>query len=282
MTSARHVTMTPTRRQHGGQLPRAAVALWLALLAALLAGCTAQSANEAAAPDLDSPPPGAPAPLFECAVDEDCEPAASACCECPSFALPAADGFGQTCADVGCDAPAACPAVQAACIDSACTLRCAAVICELTCDNGFAADSLGCLTCACATAPPQAAECQQDSDCAQVPADCCGCTRGGQDTAVPADQAQAHIDALDCPPDPACPDIDTCEESYLPRCVQGACALAPPAETDSPTPQEPQRCGTTALPPCPQDQVCVLNDPTADQATAAGVGVCRDPDAALP
>jgi hypothetical protein len=241
---------------------------------ALLAGCPAQDAAEVTAPDRDY---SDPASLAECISDDDCEPAASACCECPSFALPVSDGFGQACTDVGCGAPAGCPAVQAACLDGACALRCAPVACDITCEAGFAADEMGCLVCACAALPPQTAECQIDTDCAQVPADCCGCARGGQDTAVPAGQVEDHIDALDCPLEPACPGIDTCMENYVPRCVQGACALAAPPDTDTTTPDEPQRCGTTSLPSCPQDQVCVLNDPTAEQATAAGLGVCRDP-----
>jgi hypothetical protein len=247
---------------------------WAAAISMLLAGCPAPGAAEATDPDpIDY---GDPASLAECISHGDCEPAASACCECPSFALPVSDGFGEACGDIGCQAPSGCPEIQAACVDGACTLRCAPVVCDITCEAGFAADELGCLVCACAELPPQAIQCQIDTDCAQVPADCCGCARGGHDTAVPVSQVQAHIEALDCPLDPACPDIDTCMENYIPRCIQGTCALATP-DTDTTTPDEPQRCGLTSLPSCPQGQVCVLNDPAAPQATESGTGVCRDP-----
>src|SRR5690606_40804527 len=63
------------------------------------------------------------------------------------------------------------------------------------------------------------------SDLARARDDCCGCARGGMDTAVPASEVAAHEAALMCPQDPSCPDVDTCAPELAARCIAGACTL---------------------------------------------------------
>lgn len=213
-------------------------------------------------------PGGAPGGALEaCAVDADCALAASSCCGCPEFAVSLADPAYQACAGVPCpDAGGACPAnVRAACAAGACVVACEPLACPASCEAGFAVDATGCLTCACAGAADLGG-CTTDADCVQTRADCCGCAQGGADTAVLAGERAAFDAALACPAAPACPAVDVCDPAAAPRCLQGACSLAPAASPP------PGACGRADLPACPAGQVCVVNlSPAASQD---GIGVC--------
>jgi hypothetical protein len=104
----------------------------------------------------------------------------------------------------------------------------------------------------------------------RIPADCCGCERGGEDRAAPATLADDLVESLMCPADPACPDVDVCDPSSVPRCLGGTCVLA-----GAPMDAETSECGRPDLPPCPDGTVCVLN---ADaEASSQGVGTCEPP-----
>ncbi len=253
-------------------------ALWTTI-AALAAGCPANSASELADGDDDFGPPN------ECVIAADCVPVGAGCCECPTFALSVTDGRDQSCADVDCTDPdygAACPRTEAVCEAGVCALRCEPVECDLPCVGAFEADTFGCLTCSCG-GPPADVMCEVDAECVRAPADCCGCENGGADTAVPAAELEAFESDLDCDPSPVCPGVNTCDPEFVPRCLGGVCALGAPPDAglipdagldDSPT--DPPYCGGS-YGPCPPDQVCVLNDPEADEASSMGVGVCRTP-----
>jgi hypothetical protein len=119
-----------------------------------------------------------------CEVASDCVLAASTCCDCPSFAVAAGEGYDAGCDEVNCDASGICPAVEATCEEGQCSLVCSPLIADQICAFGFEADEAGCLLNECAGAPTSAeAECEIDADCVQVPADCCGCAAGGLDKA---------------------------------------------------------------------------------------------------
>ena len=161
-----------------------------------------------------------------------------------------------------CDPAPACSEVAAVCQAGACVLACQPITCDLPCADGFAVDAAGCQVCACAA--PAADQCAVDADCARVPADCCGCGRGGADTAVPVGQVDAHNQALDCG-GAACPEIDVCAPDLAARCVAGTCAL-----TDAPVAAPAaDACGRADLPTCAH---CVLN--AGDAYAAAGLGRC--------
>jgi hypothetical protein len=76
----------------------------------------------------------------------------------------------------------------------------------------------------------------------------------------------------------ACPGVNVCDPDVVARCIGGACTLAEPAADDGedpdPSPDGPY-CGSPDLPPCPPGEVCVLNDPAAMDASAAGLGSCQ-------
>lgn len=236
----------------------------LALVLVLLAGCQLAAEQSDVAPGDDDS-----GVFAECESAMDCVLAASTCCGCGEYAMPDR-GLQDSCEDVECPEPepGACPAVAAACVGGACTTACVEVACALSCEAGFATDAAGCLVCACAVASDPAPSCLVDDDCVAVPADCCGCARGGSDTAVPASEAAAFDDALDCDANAACPEVDVCDPSATPRCVSGRCALGgEPSDELSPT------CGRPDLPVCPDGTVCVLNaDPSA---SGQGLGTCR-------
>jgi hypothetical protein len=232
----------------------------VALLTLLLAGCSLYRADVQSVAGDDT------MPGIECETAADCMLAASSCCACPDFAMPA--GSPNGCDQVECPMPADCPPLVAACDQGVCTTACAPAPCDLQCDGGFLTDPNGCLACACGadTDPPSA--CTVDADCVEVPADCCGCAHGGSDQAVPAADAEAAAEALMCPSSPACPDVDVCDPSLVPRCLGGGCVLAPSTMDGLGS-----FCGTPDLPPCPDGTVCVLNaDPDANQQ---GVGTCQ-------
>ena len=225
----------------------------------VLAACTSGVPADA----LHDPGTGAPP---ECAVDQDCVGAASTCCECPTFALPASSGWGSSCAQVNC-APS-CGEVHAVCLSSGtCSLACTQIACDQSCDGGFAVDGAGCQVCGCTSAAP--AECSVDGDCVRVAADCCGCAKGGADSAIPAADVAAHDAMLMCPSDPACPGVDVCAPGLAPRCAGGRCTLG----DSTPTASLPAgACGRPDLPPCPTGLRCMLN--ASADAELAGVGLC--------
>jgi hypothetical protein len=199
----------------------------------------------------------------ECFVDSDCMPAAARCCDCPTFAMPT-DPDEDICAGVTCPmpGPTCSPNIHAACNAGNCVLACDVSECDISCADGFALDANGCVTCSCyAVVNPT---CSADTDCSEVPADCCGCALGGTDTAVPTSNVASYEAGLDCPTDPSCPGVSTCQTDLMPTCVQGACALQPVLPADA--------CGRPDLPACPTGEICALNsDPLA---SAQGVGAC--------
>jgi hypothetical protein len=209
----------------------------------------------------------------ECATAADCIVASTTCCGCGEYAMPD-DGLADSCEDVPCDPdPSAdCPPLIAACVDGVCTTACQAITCDLSCPAGFAIDGAGCLSCQCASGPPSDAECSIDADCAQVPADCCGCARGGADTAVPVDQVTSFGESLMCPADPgdaACPEVDVCDPALAAHCEAGRCVLSDAFDID----EVPPTCGRPDLPPCPTGTVCVLN--ADSEASMEGLGTCQ-------
>ncbi len=241
--------------------------LLLALLVATsAAGCfSARDAAESGDDDL---------PFEVCAFDTDCVLAGPSCCECPTYATSVTSGWLDICGNVDCTPPTdgSCAPLVARCDRGACVAECAPQACDLSCPTGFAVDATGCVTCACAgsSPPPQ---CAIDDDCVAVPADCCGCARGGRDTAVPRAEAESYLGGLGCPLDASevpCPDVSTCDAAAVPRCVTGQCQLG--VTSQAPPQLPPGACGRPELPPCPADQLCVINqDPDANPL---GVGVC--------
>ena len=106
-----------------------------------------------------------------------------------------------------------------------------------------------------------------------MPADCCGCARGGADTAVPAAEADAYVMGLGCPANPGevpCPEVTTCAADVGPRCILGQCVLGD--SSLGPPPLPPGACGRADLPACPAGQACVINQDPA--GNPLGVGVC--------
>jgi hypothetical protein len=210
---------------------------------------------------------GSGAPQSFCATDMECELAASSCCECPSFATNRSDPTNGACTGIACPNPPVCPAnVRAACDleKHQCAVACVEMTCATSCADGYAIDpATGCLSCACAM--PALAGCSIDSDCIETREDCCGCARGGKDTAVLASARDAYDQMLFCPSNPQCPGTDTCDPASEPRCVEGSCVL-----TADGLPQNacaaPNSCASGA---------CIVNrDPAA---TTHGVGVCVPP-----
>jgi hypothetical protein len=244
----------------------------LVVLVAILAatGCPGSSKDASLSGDDfsgDAGVLGNPAPAAPCSEDTDCALAGASCCACPSFAVAASDPGLKSCGSIQCPMMDCPTNLRAACTQGTCQVACAATTCGNSCPEGFAADASGCLTCACFQPGPET--CAKDSDCAEVPAECCGCARGGADLAILASQAASYEASLQCPQNPQCPDQNTCTPGVAPHCIQGNCLL------ESPEPLPGNACGRSDLPACPAGQVCVLNaDPSADRL---GVGVCTPP-----
>jgi hypothetical protein len=207
---------------------------------------------------------GSGAPQSFCSTDMDCELASSSCCECPTFSTNRGDPSNGACTGITCPDPPTCPAnVRAACDlqKHQCEVACVEMVCATSCANGYAIDpATGCLSCECAM--PAAMGCSVDGDCIETREDCCGCARGGRDTAVLASMAATYDQMLSCPPSPQCPGLDTCDAGAEPRCVQGSCVL-----TDAVSPAD-----ACAGPGTCMDGQCIVNrDPAA---STHGVGVC--------
>lgn len=229
-------------------------------------------AGEPEAPDDDGS--GA---FAQCSQPSDCVLAASSCCECPTFAAPVGEGYDAGCDEVDCAEPTGlCPAVEATCDGGECVMICSPIQTDKSCAFGFVRDDAGCLINECAIPElSQGGHCELDSDCVQIPADCCGCASGGFDRAAPISEAGALLDALNCPPNPACPGVNVCDETQIPRCITGTCVLADESMNPSPDPASIQLCGTPQLGACPIGSNCILNDVSAKEASDLGVGSCH-------
>lgn len=246
------------------------------VLAVVLAAALGAGACDFTAAEADLAPGDDDSGLdIECVDATECILAASTCCSCSEYAM-RDDGLADSCEDVPCPDPdpssPACPPLIAACLEGVCTTACAPTPCDLACPSGFVIDAAGCLSCECASGPPLETECAVDGDCVQVPADCCGCSRGGADTAVGAGDATAFGDSLMCPSDPgdaACPEVDVCDPALAPRCESGRCVLSDGTSEDRPAPT----CGHPDLPPCSEGTVCVLN--VDSDASMDGLGTCQ-------
>lgn len=203
------------------------------------------------------------ATIAECMVDSDCVLEGVKCCDCPSYAEPKSTPGALACDTVPCP-PSSCPNnVRAACDQNfQCTIACLPMACSSSCAAGYEIDASGCLECTCAAVNSRS--CTSDSDCVRVRADCCGCTRGGSDTAVLASDAAGFDASLMCPTNPQCPGGDTCAPDLAPKCIEGACELVEPLPAGA--------CGRSDLPACPSGQSCVIN--ANPDATKQGVGVC--------
>ncbi|MFN0250381.1 MAG: hypothetical protein ACKV2T_26110 [Kofleriaceae bacterium] len=229
-----------------------------------LAGCPISRSDElTAGGDPGDDMQGSPGGYSSCTNDVQCELAASSCCECPSFSTNRDDPQNGACTGIACPNPPTCPAnVRAACNLETfqCEVVCVQIMTTRSCPDGYAIDpATGCLSDTCAA--PTAGSCSLDADCVQTREDCCGCARGGRDTAVPLSALAAYDQLLVCPSNPQCPGTDTCDPASSPRCVQGACIL-----TGDAVPSD------ACTGPCADGGTCVLNrDPAA---TTHGVGVC--------
>jgi hypothetical protein len=182
--------------------------------------------------------------------------------------------------------------VQAKCNGGQCVLACTPIECDLTCANGFLVDSSGCLTCECA--PPSANACSPamtgPDACIEVPADCCGCARGGKDIAILSSQAAAFQASLNCPAQPQCPETNACNANLQATCSDTRCELLDPSS------QPANECGVAppgcvldpidgtlggfgqvdcAAANCPAGEVCFIN--TIDVANTRHVGTCVAP-----
>jgi hypothetical protein len=227
----------------------------------LLAACPQGNASLGEAGDDKSIDPNAPD--LACFDASDCELAGKSCCECKTFALPASDPKLGACDNVPCPPPqTACPKIHATCDHGKCAVACEPQAITKTCADGFASDMAGCLIDACAQ--PKA-DCSSDTQCVRTRADCCGCARGGKDTAVPAATRGAYDTNLGCTGTASCPEVNTCVVAETAQCAQGECRLiAGPAPVDA--------CGRPDLPACPVGKTCTVNvSATADKH---GVGVC--------
>ena len=231
------------------------------LLLAVVGGCPQTSREAAGIDDGTAPDPGA---AF-CIDDTDCQLAARTCCECPTFALSAGDPKLDACSDVNCPLPqTTCSRIRAVCDRNQCTVACEPVAVTMTCATGFATDAAGCLIDACAALPSPT--CAVDTDCVETRADCCGCARGGDDTAVPKQTQTSYDQQLGCTGGEVCPEVNTCVTTETPQCAQGSCKLIAggvPADA----------CGRPDLPPCEAGKLCTVN--ASDPANKHGVGVCR-------
>lgn len=245
----------------------------LFVLTAGLAGCfgTLDASNTGA--DDKNPGSGSGSgAASECFQDSECVAVGAKCCDCPTFAVPTSDPAYRACTGVTCPGTgsgsgsggATCPDnVIPRCDGGHCVLACEPLACQLSCPDGFASDMNGCLSCTCAE--PVAGGCKLDGDCVETRADCCGCMKGGTDTAVLKQDQAAYDMMLACPAQPQCPGSNTCEPGAAPHCVQSKCELT--------TGLPPNACGRFDLPMCQQGEECVVNGPDMN-ANQQGVGVC--------
>jgi hypothetical protein len=243
---------------------------WFVLLLLVVgaAGCPQSTADLASGGDDDARDPPPSGTNAFCVDDSDCELASATCCGCKAFATSANDPKLDACDSVECPPPqSTCSRVRAVCDQEQhrCAVACEPQVVTSSCASGFASDAVGCLVDACAQ--PEN-ECALDTDCVQTRADCCGCARGGNDTAVSKATRASYEQELGCSGNESCPEVTTCDASETPQCAQGACKLIAgglPADA----------CGRPDLPACPTGTVCTVN--ASDPANLHGVGVCRTP-----
>ncbi len=229
---------------------------------AITAGC--QTIGVQSSDEFGDDDPRSEAPEI-CVSNSDCVLVASNCCDCPTFAAP--ESFGASCDEVECPGDNVCAPADAICDSGQCELRCSVVATTQLCDRGFVVDEAGCTRDEC-VGTDEATECTVAEDCVVVPADCCGCEQGGNDTAVPLGAEEEHIGGLMCD-DPVCPGFSTCEGGSA-GCLGGTCRYFPDAGI-APT---AAFCGTLETGSCPADQRCVLNG--TDFGTGIpGIGVCQ-------
>lgn len=233
----------------------------------LLAGCPGSLEDRTAGADDNAGSGsggGAGGLPSECQIASDCVAAGPKCCDCPTHAVPISDPAQQACENVDCPVKTCGSPMQADCEAGKCVLVCSPVTCDATCADGYATDGNGCLTCACEV--PQVRECSADSECVRSRADCCGCSMGGNDTALPMTLVASYEAQLMCPTNPSCPTVDTCAPDLSARCIAGECTLVSGG-------LPPNACGRPDLPACATGEACTLN--ANDQATMQGVGVCQ-------
>ena len=170
------------------------------------------------------------------------------------------------------DAARQCPSDVEAVLRSRRTasLACVADACDRPAPTGYAIDATGCLSCAVRGGPP-APPCSVDTDCVRAPADCCGCARGRQDTAVPAAEARRVRRAARLPRPAGLPRGST---SAIRRrrhaASQGRCELARAARRHRPMPD-------VVAPTCrraPSGETCVINTADATEGQPASGSVC--------
>ncbi len=262
-----------------GFMLRIALVLAIPALGGCFEGLSASESNHDSPDDglEEEPNPdlGGGGAKLQCEVPSDCVLAASTCCECPTFAAPEGEGYDAGCDAVDCKEPSGlCPAVEATCDEGQCTMICSPVLVDRSCAFGFERDAAGCLRSECVGTPPTGPECELDTECVQIPADCCGCATGGEDRAVPESDAGLAQDELGCPSNPSCPGIDVCDASQVPRCITGVCVLSD--EPMNPSMEEPSilLCGTPELGTCADGFNCLLNADSAKKANDLGVGSC--------
>ena len=83
--------------------------------------------------------------------------------------------------------------------------------------------------------------CDEGDQCVEVDADCCGCSAGGESTAVNRAWEPEWYDRLECPRYYGCDDVDLCDDSVA-ACVDGTCRLVPP-EPPPPACEVASDCG---------------------------------------
>ena len=122
------------------------------------------------------------------------------------------------------------------CSGDECRHECGA---DLRCPDGSSCDQVWCIRAPCpsycAPIDPTTA-CEQNSDCAEIPAGCCSCSMGGSSRAVNASYAEALTPECTIPI--ACPAVYLCRDEVA-ACVDNVCQMvdAPMGECD------PGACG---------------------------------------
>ncbi len=113
--------------------------------------------------------------------------------------------------------------------------------------------------------------CEIDSDCAPVPADCCGCTAGGRRTVIALryrDEYERELNDECVVADVACPQVMSDDISCVsrPACVDNQCVLLPPNATATTTTTTVSTSTTTStMAPAPPTTETTLPATTTTQ-----------------
>ena len=151
------------------------------------------------------------------------------------------------------------------------TLGCAGDSCGVecgeadACPTGSACDRIFCIRAPCPSfcnAVDPAFACETDTDCVSVPADCCGCSMGGESLAINGDYADARRPVCE---GTFCPAVYLCRDEQ-PACVANRCELVPAAPSGECTPEE---CG-----PRPRSVTLMCDD----GSVGGNTGVCQRDD----